>query len=72
MGRYLTVGQVSKLLDCSPYHVLSLIESGKLISHRLREGHGWHRVTRESVKDLIRDQGLDADWSAIERPVKLT
>lgn len=69
MGKYLTVGQVSKLLDCSPYHVVSLIDSGKLISHRL-DGRGWHRITRDSVRKLVQEHGLDADWSAIEKPLK--
>jgi excisionase family DNA binding protein len=62
---YLSVGQVAKLLDCSPYHVNALAAAGKIVSHRLQE-RGWNRIKRDSVIEYANKLGIELHWERLE------
>lgn len=61
---YLTVGQVAKLLDCSPYYVNALADAKELDAHRLQP-RGWNRIKKDSVVRYAAKIGLELDWSRL-------
>lgn len=64
--KYLTTGQIAKLLECSPRTVAQYIDSGRLRGHRLPPGKsprspGMRRASRADVDRFARDNGFAID-----------
>ena len=62
--KYLTTGEVSKLLEISKQWVSTLCRDGAFESYRLSQG-GWHRISRKSFEEYLELHSIDVDWGIL-------
>lgn len=61
--KFLRVKQVARLLNCGVRTVQNLCNSGQLVSIRLPNGRGDRRISLDSVKVLLKHDGVEVDLS---------